>query len=474
MHFIVTTDAQKADPETQKFIRRQVMIGKNRGNSHRAKKRKATTTSGEVTRRVDHKRGPPGPSEARIGVEAYNSTLPRRVGSDLSFINLAIEMDSAAFGNMIRFLDVKIRAFYPLVLVTGICKKGAAYFDPLELDAAYLHVVMFAAAVFRNKVSGRQAFATNTNQDATATVHFLKGVQILRERLSLGDKSTHSSDSTIAAVSTLAMSALFMGEDETFKHHMSGLRKMVNLRGGIAAFKGNKLLSEIFRCDIGMAMQNGSQPIFFSNPRLDPVIPYPDQELLPMRKIVSVTHSRHDSQCFLFLDKMDPSLVEAWTVTQNSCSMINLSEETRTNLAPELLYDTMASVMYRLLHMNFDPGSVDEAVRLCLLGMSYHAFLQWQDLSLPCVYFPSIYKSCLLDPKLLDEAPSQLMLWLLMIGAVSAFTASDHPWLRDCLRKHINICQVKTWNEMRQVLKSFMWIGLLHDKPGKEIFEAVL
>ncbi|EXJ96426.1 hypothetical protein A1O1_01552 [Capronia coronata CBS 617.96] len=171
---------------------------------------------------------------------------------------------------------------------------------------------------------------------------------------------------------------------------------------------------------------------------------------------------------------MDQSLVEAWTVAQNSCSMINLAEETRRNLAPELLYDTMASVMYHLLHMNFDPGSIDEAVRLGLLGMSYHAFVHWQDVRLPHVYFPSVYKNCLLDPRLVDEAPSQVMLWLLMLGAVSAFTASDYPWLKDCLRKHINICQVQTWNEMREVLKSLMWIGLLHDKPGKEMFESVL
>ena len=31
----------------------------------------------------------------------------------------------------------------------------------------------------------------------------------------------------------------------------------------------------------------------------------------------------------------------------------------------------------------------------------------------------------------------------------------------------------KSWNEMRGVLKSFMWIGLLHDKPGKDVFDSI-
>ena len=33
-----------------------------------------------------------------------------------------------------------------------------------------------------------------------------------------------------------------------------------------------------------------------------------------------------------------------------------------------------------------------------------------------------------------------------------------------CLRKHMDKCQVKSWNRMREVLKSFMWVGLLHDQ----------
>ncbi|KIX02149.1 uncharacterized protein Z518_08088 [Rhinocladiella mackenziei CBS 650.93] len=462
MHFIVTTDVKKADPETRKLIRSQVMMGQNRGKSRRAKQRRATSWAVMV----DSKRGPPEPLDTFV--DAYHSAIPGRVGSDLSFAEFAAEMDSAAFGDVMRFFDMAARASFPLVMVTGFSNKDMAWLNPLKFDAAYLHVTVFAAEVFMDKVLGRQY--PTTNQDAT--VHFLKGIQILRQRLLLGDENTKLSDSTIAVVLTLAMSALFMGEYETFRHHMVGLRKMVHLRGGIAAFRGNKLLTEMFRCDIGMAIQNGSEPFFFNNPLSEPVVPYPDQELLSIRKSVGVTGSQHNSEGLL--RKMDENLAVAWRVMQRFCSIVNLAVETQRMLSPRLLYDTMASVMYRLLYMNFDPGSVDEAVRLGLLGLTYHIFLQWQYLRLPYVYFPSVYKNCLLDPKLMDGASSQIMLWFLMVGAVSAFTPSDHPWLKDCLREHIDICQVKSWNEMRGILKSFMWIGLLHDKPGKDVFDSVL
>lgn len=135
------------------------------------------------------------------------------------------------------------RASFPLVAVTGFGEQDVSWFTPLKFDAAYLHVTMFAAEVFMDRVLGRQYL--NTNQDAT--VHFLKGVQILRKRLSLRDDNTKLSDSTIAVVLTLALSALFVGDCETFSQHMAGLHEIINLRGGIAALRGNKLLTEMFR-----------------------------------------------------------------------------------------------------------------------------------------------------------------------------------------------------------------------------------
>src|ERR1700761_9060948 len=138
-----------------------------------------------------------------------------------------------------------------------------------------------------------------------------------------------------------------------------------------------------------MAMQSGSEPIFFNSPLSEPVVPYPDQELRSIRRSGGITGSLHESESLLH--RMDESLVEAWRVMERFCSVVNLAVATRRMLSPSLLCDTMASVMYRLLHMSFAIGSIDEAVRLSLLGFTYHIFLQWQLLRLPYVCFPSIY-----------------------------------------------------------------------------------
>ena len=77
--------------------------------------------------------------------------------------------------------------------------------------------------------------------------HYLKTLQLLRERLS-HEKDQALTTPTVSAILALAAHAHFVGNFESAKHHLGGLRKIVNLRGGIATFKDNaKLLVEILR-----------------------------------------------------------------------------------------------------------------------------------------------------------------------------------------------------------------------------------
>jgi hypothetical protein len=140
----------------------------------------------------------------------------------------------------------------------------------------------------------------------------------------------------------------------------------------------------------------------------------------------------------------------------------------------EIILDTMALVMYRLLQMGFETASGDEVILLGLLSLCYNIFLQWCDGKLAYLHFPSTYKNCLLDPQLTSSCASQIIIWLLMVGGISIFTASDDRGLKHSLQEHVVICKVKSWGEMRDILKSFKWIDLLHDGPRKHIFDSIL
>ena len=219
-----------------------------------------------------------------------------------------------------------------------------------------------------------------------------------------------------------------------------------------------------------MALHDGSRPMFFYNPALQPFMPYPDLNLLSIQRSADMIYSPYNSENYL--NKLDENLTTIWRFLQRFCSIVNHIAETQERMSARISQDTMASVMYRLLYLRFETNSVDETIRLCLLGLSYQIFLQWQDMKLPYPHFPSSFKKCLLNLNIGDGFPSDIMLWFLMVGAISGLP--DDKWLKQCMRGHVDRCQVESWNEMRDILNAYMWIHLLHDKPGKHFFESTL
>jgi hypothetical protein len=60
---------------------------------------------------------------------------------------------------------------------------------------------------------------------------------------------------------------------------------------------------------------------------------------------------------------------------------------------------------------------------------------------------------------------------MLMIEANALFDISDEKWLEDSLRGCIDKCRIKSWKQMQELLKSFMWIPLLDERSGMQIYD---
>ena len=105
--------------------------------------------------------------------------------------------------------------------------------------------MVFAAYTFFDTVLGQPDYTTERKRKAT--FHFLKGVRLLRQRLCFGDEQVKVSDPTMAVILTLTICAYFMRDYETSRQHLLGIREIIDLRGGLAAFKGHPLLMLMFR-----------------------------------------------------------------------------------------------------------------------------------------------------------------------------------------------------------------------------------
>ena len=116
--------------------------------------------------------------------------------------------------------------------------------EPLTFDAAHLH-----AAALGTKMYIRLTFGCESHGATGGTaIHFGEALRILRERLSSSDESKKTSDSTMLVVIVLALYARTVGDYSSAKNHMEGLRKMTELRGGVASITARTMLAmEVFR-----------------------------------------------------------------------------------------------------------------------------------------------------------------------------------------------------------------------------------
>lgn len=182
-----------------------------------------------------------------------------------------------------------------------------------------------------------------------------------------------------------------------------------------------------------------------------------------------------------FLEHIDEELIQVWEILSTFCSVINYAVESGQCISTETFLDTMVSVMYRLLNMGpLLSDSRDELFRLGLLAFSSTIFLQWKQLGVAYAHLTSTLRVYLVaacrqtPPSTSASIPPQIKLWLLMIGAVSVFEGPSNDWLKPLMIANVRLCEIDSWCKLRDLLKSFMWIDLVHDKMGKSIFDSTM
>lgn len=217
---------------------------------------------------------------------------------------------------------------------------------------------------------------------------------------------------------------------------------------------------------MGVALYDGAKPLFFSDGHF---VPFPDLSL-PIPQDSSTIWNREDDSQKL-RDLIAEELVQVWCLMRQFCMLINLAAAARRQITQQILLETMASVMYRLLNMSFPSGSLSETVRLGLLVFSSHIFLQWQGIRLSYAHFSNAYRNCLACLRISESIPPSIILWLLVIGAISVFTEADSQLLNSTLELYIARSGAQPWSEARNILKRFLWIDCLHDKPGRVVFD---
>jgi hypothetical protein len=220
-----------------------------------------------------------------------------------------------------------------------------------------------------------------------------------------------------------------------------------------------------------MALHGGSKTLFFDSLSKEPIIPYPDlNSLLNLQDYIGV-----DNRCNTIgvFEDIDNELTEAWRSVSSFCTLIDIVSTTKQLISTETFLDAMVSVMYRLVRMQFESGSVGKLIGLGLISFSCNIFLHRRHVGASYRHLADSLKSSL-EEIALSRATSPLAIWVLVIGAITVFEDIDNNWIKPTLLRNMAVCEVDSWNKMQSLLKSFLWIESVHDGPGKTVYLSLI
>ncbi|KAK0701121.1 hypothetical protein B0H67DRAFT_595870 [Lasiosphaeris hirsuta] len=463
LHFVVSTDIGKPDPNLRKFIRSHAGQEPGQTHPHRARKRKGVQDA-----------SPNSPSHPESDASLLPVIALSQFGSAVSGISFPDGVEPREVEVVLRFSPIAKRVLFALESCILFERRAEDWVAPLVADAAFLHTMIFMAQYYFDTVVPGHSRSPQLSQKALP--HFLRTVKLLRDRFDHGDDQARLSFPTAAAIMGLAGHAHMTGDSKSARNHISGLSKIARLKGGVAAMRCNtKLFVDILRADLGIALHSGGKPVFFNDAQFpEPFLPYPDlAPLLNLQTPARWYPTRHSLASHLA--SPDASLAQAWRALSEFSAVINFAADSGQLITTDHLLDTMGSAMYRLLDMQggFAAGSSDEVVRLGLLAFASSTFLQWKYLGGSYAHLSAALREALARVTVL-QLPPKVVVWLVMVGAASVFGEADDGWLRPMLLLNIRLCDVCSWSEMRDMLDSLMWIGMLYDKAGKRLYDSIV
>lgn len=355
-------------------------------------------------------------------------------------------------------------------------RRAENWIAPLAIDPAFLHVNIFTSLYYYDAVLPRRPF----RESQRVRHHYDKAISLLRERLVCDDNDKRLSNTTISIVLSLAGQAFCAGDLKTAVNHIQGIQRIIHLRGGLSSITGNeKLITEILRCDLGIAVHTGSFPVLFRNTAsLHAYRMYPKLDIFLDKTSFDRSSKSHQFLASLMHShaiQIDGQLAAAWNAMSDFCSVINLAADSERRIDVGTFLHSMTSIVYNLLDMRFESSSWDETIRLGLLGFSCTVFLPWTRLGMSYPHLNSILRRGFSGiGSRISSFPPELVLWLLMACAIAAFDESECPWSHGLLLGAASLYGIKHWSQMQEMLNSLMWISIVHDKSGKRVFDAAI
>ncbi|KAF4971273.1 hypothetical protein FSARC_1843 [Fusarium sarcochroum] len=462
---------------SRKAIRSHVMKGKNLGRTIQGRGRKhAAPYEGDFFLGVQQFKQKEGIKDGRIdddpiidqdgnalmfpeitAVDAANTFNNPFAGEEYTYFAFPVQFTPSMRYLVYEFNTSVCNIIYPYAFCRPTDEIGSPWFKFMVADVACLHCLLAMVTTYLNMLRKPEI---PDLESLEATRHFSQALRIMNPRLS--KPSAAQKDSNIAIIISLAIHSIIIQDLPASVMHLQGLQRLLEFRpGGISGILecNRPLLHKICRTDVELAIAQGTRTQF-GNAGLTAAAAGP----------VSARNLAYplNQTCELLRQ-----------VTRELLALCR--RPGRAKMAGLQYQDVLISMWQRLIDFAPLGGTrpqdlLDDVWQLALLA--FLVTVTWSTSFLKNVH-------CRLLHKLLREHVENrallargddyqaLWFWVVFIYALSLPDDDSDQLPLEEIREMAQKLDVRTWEELRAKFKQFPWIGVVHDIPGKKLWELI-
>ncbi|KAL3469616.1 hypothetical protein BJX99DRAFT_265032 [Aspergillus californicus] len=351
--------------------------------------------------------------------------------------------------------------------------KNTVWIRYFFLDEAYFHCsVATSILCFRNRV---------VNETAVGMRHITHTYRIVRERLS-GKEAL--SDMTIAVLVIMSQYERIQGQYARGYIHLKGLKRMAELRGGICMLSRQcwGVVQKVLRADLEYALQLGTRTFFGAD----------GIEALRGFDCVHIDDEGLGSGFPLDTSLQESLRGELWSIFSDMRCLAMLLHDAGVGYRQKVdgveAHNSILLHGFRLLQVcPLGEGSksdfclitglsdLENAVHLGLVAylVTFLTGLDHRISDKPLLARRLRHAIRRLSLSIEDGEQSRMvrsvLVWTLFMGSVIVFKPEEDIWLVPMTKAAMKSLDLVSWEDVRNVLAGFPWLGALHDRAGIEL-----
>jgi hypothetical protein len=354
------------------------------------------------------------------------------------------------------------KVLYPPEFCTEVDFSSYIWFAYLLHDTAYMHTFLAVAASFP------KAFGNTPRVSRLSVEHVSAAYALINTRLSGGDACGNGA---IAVVTILTIYHLLHHQLDVGIVHFHGLKRMVELRGGLAQLmKENRCLAQKpWRLALEFSLQGGSRPIYGLQD-----VPA-GLELMPFDDLRALQFSSNGTASYPELSS--PLLDLLLDITQITRK---LNDTCATNkLEPMDYSDAVCVRLHRLLHFAplaqqrlVDP--LDDLVHLCLVAIMTTLMPEYGHNQAKYTLLSKLLNHALQQYAVVPGRNKELLIWAIFVSHATVLGDSDTQWMTLLVLETFERLGLRGWTELRLLLCQHAWICVCYDKSGEKLWDCIV